>query len=149
MLLKQISVFLENKQGSLADVTKCLYEKGINILALSIADTTDFGILRLIVSNPDDAKQALLDDGNAVTVTDVVAIEVGHTPGSLYNALKLLYDEQIAVEYTYAFVGVTEKSTTTNKASVILKTSDLNKTVDLLNAYDGAEVLRAQDLGNA
>ncbi|HEX9059570.1 MAG TPA: ACT domain-containing protein, partial [Clostridia bacterium] len=76
MLVKQISVFLENKSGRLADVTRILGEKGINISALSIADTTDFGILRLIVNNPEEAEEELKSNGFAVSCTDVVAIGV-------------------------------------------------------------------------
>lgn len=105
MLVKQISVFLENKSGRLAEVTSILASKGIDISALCIADTTDFGILRLIVSRPEEAENCLKENGFTVSCTNVVAIAVENKPGGLAAALDVLDNESIGIEYMYAFVG--------------------------------------------
>ncbi len=141
MLIKQISVFLENKMGSLSEVTACLKENGINILALSIADTTDFGILRFIVDCPDKAVSALAACGNAVKLTDVIAITVKHSPGSLYEALSALQSNDIGVEYIYAYAG--ENS---NGATVIIKPSDLERAITILSDVDEVTLIKAKEL---
>ncbi len=104
MRIEQLSIFLENKAGRLAEVTRALAEAGINILALSLADTSDFGILRLIVDNHDTAKAALKTAGFTVGLTSVVGVEVPHKPGGLNTILQLLGVKGINVEYMYAFV---------------------------------------------
>ena len=105
MLVNQISVFLENKSGRLAEVTKCLREKKIDIRALYIADTTEYGILRMIVDQPDQAQQALAGKGFTVSSTSVIAIAITDKPGALDDALETLSDADISVDYLYAFVG--------------------------------------------
>ncbi len=102
MKVEQISVFLENKAGRLAEVTNALAEANVNIRGLSLADTSEFGILRLIVDKYDEAKAALKEKGFTVGRTSVVAIEVEHVPGGLNNVLKLLEQKGINVEYMYA-----------------------------------------------
>ncbi len=119
MLVKQISVFLENKSGRLADVTSILGDNNVDISALSIADTTDFGILRLIVNKPLIAEKVLKENGFTVSITDVIAISVLDEPGGLAAALKVLDNISISVEYMYAFVGKT-----TSEALVILRVED-------------------------
>ncbi|MGE4299372.1 MAG: ACT domain-containing protein [Desulfovibrionaceae bacterium] len=104
MKVEQISIFLENKAGRLADVTRCLAENNINIRALSLADTSDFGILRLIVTDIEKAKAALKDNGFTVGRTTVVAAEVPDKPGGLHSILDMLSKNGINVEYMYAFV---------------------------------------------
>jgi hypothetical protein len=104
MKVEQISIFLENKPGGLSSVTKALRDAGINIRALSLADTSDFGILRLIVDNVVKAKEVLNNSGFAVGKTHVVAVEVPDKPGGLYSILDLLTGKGINVEYMYAFV---------------------------------------------
>lgn len=104
MIVEQISIFLENRAGRLADVTRTLSEAGINIRALSLADTTDFGILRLIVTDHEKAKQALKENGFTVGRTNVVAAEVEDRPGGLHAILTMLSENGINVEYMYAFV---------------------------------------------
>lgn len=104
MKVEQISIFLENKPGGLSSVTKSLSDAGINIRALSLADTSDFGILRLIVDNVAKAKDVLNNNGFAVGKTHVVAVEVPDRPGGLYSILDLLTGKGINVEYMYAFV---------------------------------------------
>lgn len=119
MSVKQISVFLENKAGRLADVTKVLGENNIDISALSIADTTHFGILRLIVNNPDTAVEVLRETGFTVSSSPVLAIAVDDEPGALSKALEALTSNNIGVDYIYAFVGKTQ-----NKALVIFRVED-------------------------
>lgn len=104
MRAEQISVFLENKAGRLSEVTETLTEAGVNIRALSLADTSDFGVLRLIVDDNDKANSALKARGFTVGKTNVVAVEVPDRPGGLHGILKVLQDSGINVEYMYAFV---------------------------------------------
>ncbi|MHC1727781.1 MAG: ACT domain-containing protein [Syntrophobacteraceae bacterium] len=101
---EQISVFLENKAGRLAEVTRILSEAKINIRALSLADTSDFGILRLIVNDNDKAKEELKKHGFTVGKTDVAAVEVSDQPGGLHHILRILQKANVNVEYMYAFV---------------------------------------------
>jgi hypothetical protein len=104
MKVEQISVFLENKPGALAEVTRILGETGVNIRALSLADTKDFGILRLIVNDNEKAKEVLVQKGLTVRKTEVVAVEVPDRPGGLADIMKVLAEARINVEYLYAFV---------------------------------------------
>ena len=102
MQIKQISVFLENSAGRLGEVTKTLADAGINIRAISIADTADFGILRLIVDKSDAAILALSEAGFTTRLTDVVAVEIGDTPGSLARVMELFQSARVNIEYLYA-----------------------------------------------
>lgn len=104
MRVEQISVFLENKAGRLFEVTRILAESGINIRALSLADTSDFGILRLIVNDNERAKEVLRQQGFTVGKTEVVAVEVTDQPGGLHRILEILFKANVNVEYMYAFV---------------------------------------------
>lgn len=104
MAIKQLSVFIENKQGKLSDAVKTISEAGINMRAMSIADTNDFGILRLIVSDIEKAK-TLLSENTVVNVTDVIAVKMNDKEGALYNILKVLEEANINIEYTYAFTS--------------------------------------------
>ena len=119
MVVKQLSVFVENKPGRLYEITSILGEHGVEIRAVSISDTTDFGILRLIVSHPDVAQRALKEAGLTVSLTEVLAIGIEDKPGGLSKAMKILYDEKITVEYMYAFISRDQKA-----ASVILRVRD-------------------------
>jgi len=103
MKVEQLSIFLENKVGRLAEVTTILSQAGINIKALSLADTSEFGILRLIVDKTDAAQTALKEKGITVGRTGVVAVEVSHTPGGLNNILQILEKRGVNVEYMYGF----------------------------------------------
>jgi hypothetical protein len=120
--IKQIAVFLENKKGRLADVTKTLSAAGINIRALSLAETTDFGILRLIVNDPDKAAAELKKAGFVAQVTEVIAVEVEDKPGGLARILDVFDKNDINIEYMYAFV---EKRVA--NAVVIFKIDDRDK----------------------
>lgn len=104
MRVEQISIFLENKSGRLAKVTEVLSEAQVNIRALSLADTSDFGVLRLIVDDTEKAKLTLKENGFTVGKTNVVAVEVPDKPGGLHNILMLLHNSGVNVEYMYAFV---------------------------------------------
>lgn len=104
MRVEQISVFLENKAGRLCEVTRILAESGINIRALSLADTSDFGILRLIVNDNTRAREVLKERGFTVGKTEVVAVEVDDRPGGLHRILDVLFRANVNVEYMYAFV---------------------------------------------
>ncbi len=125
-MIKQISVFIENKKGRLAQVTNILGEANINIHALSIADTTDFGILRLIVSDFEKTRDVLKNNGYTVKITDVVAVALENTAGSLANVLKQLEDEGISVEYMYAFTSRSAK----HEAMVILRLSNQDQSLE-------------------
>ena len=109
MQVEQISVFLENKTGRLSEVTGILSEAGVNIRALALADTSDFGVLRLIVDNNEKAVAVLKENGFTVGKTEVVAVEVEDKPGGLHNILKTLRGQGINVEYMYAYVRHTGK----------------------------------------
>lgn len=103
MSVKQISVFIENKKGKLAEATRYIADHNVNLKALSIADTQDFGILRIICDDPAAANEALMNGGYITTVTDVLAAAISDTPGSLASILEVLSEADVAVEYTYAF----------------------------------------------
>ena len=119
MSLKQLTIFVENKQGTLVDITDILAKNNVNMRALSIADTQDFGILRLIVDNNDVAVKALQDAGYLLKMTDVVGVKIGDQPGKLSKALEVLDDASINMEYLYAFMARTEKH-----AYVVLRVAD-------------------------
>ncbi len=119
MSLKQLTIFVENKKGSLVNITKTLAENNVNLRALSIADTQDFGILRIIVNDNDTAKKALQDAGYMLNTTDVVGVKIGDQPGKLSKALEVLDEENINMEYLYAFMARTEKH-----AYVVLRVAD-------------------------
>lgn len=104
MKVEQISIFLENKPGGLENVTRILRDANINIRTLAVADTSDFGIVRLIVDHVDDAVRVLKENGYTVSRTNVVAVEVPDQPGGLHSILEVLAQAKINIEYMYAFV---------------------------------------------
>ncbi len=109
MSLKQLTIFVENKPGTLVNITDILAKNNVNMRALSIADTQDFGILRLIVNDNVTATRALTDAGYLYKITDVVGVKIGDQPGKLSKALQVLSENQINMEYLYAFMARTEK----------------------------------------
>lgn len=127
MKVEQISVFLENKPGTLEDATRVLKDANINIRTLSVAETVDFGILRLIVNNVEKANQVLKDAGFRVSKTPVVAVEVPDKPGGLHSIMEVVSKEGINVEYLYAFV---EKSG--ENAVIIFRFDNPEKAIDVL-----------------
>lgn len=128
-MVKQISLFLENKEGRLARVCRILGDAGINIRALSIADTANFGVLRLIVNQPDTAHRILRQNGFVTEITEVIAVEVPDQPGGLAGTLEILEKKNINVEYMYAFLG-----TTSQEALVILRVENIAGAVETLEA---------------
>ena len=139
MAIKQLSVFVENKQGKLVEITKLLAENGINMRALSIADTKDFGILRLIVDDTEKACLVLTEGGAVVKVTDVVAAELPHRPGSLSATLTVLDAAGINVEYLYAFLAKSDIG-----AYVVLRVGD-NAQAEKVLADAGYKTLTEAD----
>ncbi len=119
MAIKQLTVFVENKQGALVSITDILASNNINLRALSIAETQDFGILRLIVNDEKTAEKTLVDAGYLIKVTDVVGVKIGDAPGKLTSALAVLDKAGINMEYLYAFMARTEKH-----AYVVLRVED-------------------------
>ncbi len=127
MRVEQIAVFLENKSGRLAEITAKLAEENINIRALSVADTADFGILRLIVDNVEKAKSTLKSNGFTVGITNVIAVEVADKTGGLAGVLKTIEEEKLNVEYMYAFVNKTGEN-----AVLIFRFDDMDKAIEAL-----------------
>lgn len=128
MVVKQVSIFLENTKGSLMQVTKLLRDNGIDLIALSIADTRDFGILRTIVSDTDRAVEIVRQAGYAVKLTDVLAVAVPDHPGGLNDVLELLDGHNIAIEYLYSFVR-----TSGDHALIIFRVEDLERAAGVLS----------------
>ena len=140
MKVEQISIFLENKSGRLADVAGVLAKAGINIRALSLADTTDFGILRLIVNDTEKAKQVLKENGFTVGKTEVIAVEVFDRPGGLAEILNIMKNNAINVEYMYAFV---QKSG--GNAIIIFRFDELEKAIETLQK-GGIRILKGEEV---
>ena len=129
-MLKQITIFLENKPGRLEEVTGCLAGENINLHALSIADTTDFGILRLIVSDPEKTMCVLKEKDFMVKTADVIAVAMGHSPGSLHKVLCQLREPDISIEYMYAFTSRHKDY----DAIVILSVNKQAAAIEMLNS---------------
>ena len=119
MSLKQLNIFVENKKGALVEITETLAQHDVNIRALSIADTEEFGILRLIVNDNETASKILSEKDYLLKITEVVGVKIGDAPGKLSTALEVLDKEDINVEYLYAFMARTEKH-----AYVVLRVAD-------------------------
>ncbi len=131
MTIKQLSVFLENREGRLDEVLKTLGTNDVNIVALSLADTADYGMLRMIVSDPQKGRAVLKDAGITSMLTDVVALRVPHATGSLSKAMHELMASGVNVEYMYAFANGAD-------ASAVLKSDNPSKVVSILkdNGFD-------------
>ena len=127
MLVKQVSIFLENKPGRLAEITDLLGKSNIDISALSLADTTNFGILRLIVNDPEKAVKIAKENGFTVKTTEVMAIEVNDKPGGLAAVLKILEENDVSVEFAYSFIKRCD-----DKALVLIKVEDPDKVTEIL-----------------
>jgi hypothetical protein len=125
MIIKQLSVFLENRSGRLTELTAALADHQINITAQCVAETAEFGILRMVVSDPARARAVLSERGFSVSLTDVLCLTTPNAPGALHRALKVLSDQGISIDYMYAFaVG--------DRAFVVLRTSDIALTISTL-----------------
>lgn len=135
MLIKQLSVFVENKAGRLAEITSVIAGAGIDIRALSIADTTNFGILRLIVNKPDEAEQVLRGAGMTVSLTNVIAVSIPDEPGGFAAAMTCLAGAGVGIEYMYAFISRDQ-----GRACVILRVGDNDRAIAALQEK-GFEIL--------
>ena len=144
MTIEQLSVFVENKPGKLVEALETLSAAKIDLRALSLADTADFGILRIIVDSPADAVKALKDEGFLVKSNDVIPISISDRPGGLASVLRVLADNGVDVEYTYAFVAHANE-----EAHVIVRVADNDSAIKVLNDHDipllTAERLFAKD----
>jgi len=139
MYLNQLSVFVENREGRLDQVLEALKEEGINIVSLSLADSSDFGMLRMIVSEPEKAKSALKEKGFSAMLTPVLAIKLRHQVGQLQVLLAEICKAGINVDYMYAL------ATASDDASIVIKTADLDKAAEILGKT-GVEFITAQEL---
>ena len=126
MTAKQLSVFIENRKGRLGEVLHVLKDNDVNILSMSLADTTEYGLLRLIVNDPERGKTALMEKGFSSMTTDVLVVKIPHTPGSLRDILEFISAGDINIEYMYGL------SIEGEDASIVMKADDLQKTADLL-----------------
>ena len=129
MIIKQLSVFLENKTGRLNEVTQILGSAGINMSAFSVADTSEFGILRMIVSEPEKANLILKEAKFSVRLTDVICLNSPNEPGALARALNILSGENVFIEYLYAY------SMDNKTANIVLKPDNIQKCIEVLQAH--------------
>ena len=139
--IQQLSVFMENREGRLDEILKILSEAGVNIVALSLADTSEYGMLRMIVSDPHKGRAALKDEGITAMLTDVVALRVPHATGSLRKAMHQIVEGEVNIEYMYAFANGSD-------AAAVLKSDDPARVIDILkgsgfDVYSADEAYRA------
>lgn len=127
MAIKQISLFVENKPGRMARVSKTLSDAGVNIRAMTIAEAGDFGVIRMVVDDPQEGYQVLHEKGFTVSETDVLAVEMKDIPGGLYEIVNTLGENDINVDYAYAFV-----TTKAERAMLIIRVDDLEKAKTVL-----------------
>jgi len=139
MTAKQLSVFIENRQGRLNDVLHVLKEKNVNILSMSLADTTEFGVLRFIVNNPEEGRDALLEAGFSSMLAEVLIIKVPHVAGGLRDVIELIASKNVNIEYMY---GLTAGG---DDASIVIKTGELDIATEIL-AKAGIETLTYEDI---
>ncbi|MCL2033442.1 MAG: ACT domain-containing protein [Oscillospiraceae bacterium] len=140
MVIKQLSVFVENKIGRMAEITGIIGDANVDIRALSIADTSDFGILRLIVDKPEEALLALKENKITVSLTDVIAVGIEDKPGAFAKVVKIMSDAGISIEYMYAFISRSD-----DQAFVIMRVEDPDKGIAALNGQ-GIKLLCREDI---
>lgn len=140
MSIKQLSVFVENKKGRLAEITRVLADNSIDIRALSIADTTDYGILRLIVDDPERANDALKAAGVTFKLTNVIGVAVSDAPGAFAKATQLLSDNGVIIEYAYAFITPVK-----GQAYIILRVDDNDRACAVLHE-NGIKLIEQNDI---
>lgn len=129
MTSKQITVFIENRKGRLGEILNVLKTNGVNIISMSLADTSEYGLLRIIADEPQAGKTALTSAGFSCMLTDVFILQVPHTPGALHNILQTIADEELSVEYMYGLSAAGEE------ASIVVKTSDENKAAQIFEKH--------------
>jgi len=138
MVIQQLSIFLENRSGRLTELTETLAAADVNLSAMSVADTAEYGIVRAVVSDPEKARRILKEKGFSVSLTDVLCLSTPNTPGSLSRALRILSDAGVSVEYLYAF-SMGEKSL------VVIRTDDILKGIRVLEEHE-MELMKASEL---
>ena len=131
MKIKQLSIFLQNRMGSLSKPLEVLSENGINIRAMCMADTSEFGILRLVVNDPLKGKEVLEENNFLVKITEIIGVEMNDTPGGLTDVLKVIKDNEIDLEYLYAFTH--DK---VDKAILLLHAEDIDKLIKVIEDND-------------
>ncbi|MER2013019.1 MAG: acetolactate synthase [Methanobrevibacter sp.] len=131
MKIKQLSIFLQNRMGSLSKPLEVLSDADVNIRAMCMADTSEFGILRLVVDNPEQGKDALEENGFLVKITEIIGVEMNDTPGGLTSVLKVIKDNEIDLEYLYAFTHEKE-----GKAILLLHSDDIDRLISVLKDSD-------------
>ena len=141
MFAKQLTVFIENRSGRLSEVLGVLKDNGVNILSLSLADTTEFGLLRLIVDNAARGKEKLTENGFSSLLSDVSIIKIPHKVGRLQELLKVIDENGVNIEYMYGL------SIESDEAYVVLKASDVQKVDSILSA-NGINTISCEDLAN-
>ena len=139
MFIKQLSVFIENREGRLGEVLTALKDNNINIISLSLADTSDYGMLRMVTSSPDEAKKVLKESGFSAKLTDVLAVKLEHKVGELQEVLEIICKAGINVEYMYAL------ATKNDDATIVIKTSNAEEAALLLQK-EGAEFLTSKEI---
>ena len=139
MYMKQLSVFIENREGRLEEVLETLKRENVNIFSMSLADTSDYGMLRMVTCNPEEAKKVLKEKGFSAKLTDVIAVKLEHKVGQLQKVLEVLINENINVEYMYAL------STKNEDAIIVLKTSNAEAAASALQK-EGADFLTSDEI---
>lgn len=140
MLIKQLSVFIENREGRLEEVTETIDENNINIISASLADSSEYGMFRMIVSDPEKAKAVLKEAGFSANLTEVIAVKLPHKVGMLHQLFKVLAETGISVEYMYAL-------SSSALGSMILKVSDTKKALEALH-NNNFDMLKAEEAYN-
>jgi hypothetical protein len=139
MTVQQLSVFIENRRGRLGEVLKVLKENDVSILSMSLADTTEYGLLRLIVNKPEAGKNALSDAGFSSVLAEVIIVKVPHVSGALQNILELIAENEIDIEYMYGL------SVETNDATIVVKTNEINRACEVFKKYN-IETMSSKEL---
>ena len=129
MTVKQLSVFIENRRGRLGEVLKVLKDNDVNILSMSLADTTEYGLLRLIVNKPEHGRDVLLSAGFSSMITEILIVKVPHVAGALQRILTIIAENDIDIEYMYGL------SVEASDASIVVKTNELERAQEVLKGY--------------
>lgn len=141
MFAKQLSVFIENRKGRLSEVLNVLKKNDVNIISMSLADTTEYGLLRLLVNNPELGKEKLSECGFSTMITKVLVLKITHEAGSLQGVICMLAEKDVNIEYMYGL------SFSKNVAAVVLKSSDLEKAYQVLQE-NGVKTLSSEEVNN-
>jgi hypothetical protein len=145
MVIKQLSVFIENREGRLERVTEALSDHSINIASFSLADTSEYGVLRMIVSDPEKGKEVLKEEGFSAMLTEVIAVKIPQKPGTLHEVLQVLFEAGLSVEYMYTL------ATAGKDTSIIMKLSDSEEALKVLktSGYEVCSAKEAYELNNS